>query len=207
MSRRDGLQPVKGRDGRGRTVPMSEDLAARLREHLSRTVASIDGWLFTSPMGGRVRYNNWRARTWSRVVEAADVGEVKAHDLRHTLATRLFVVDGWSVPQVQAMLDHVDQTVTLRVYTHVRSEELPEPSSGHYVDTVSVTLIGWNTAFSPTTSTTTTAGQSSADNGSTVKCTDCGSSTGAMAALCGAGNSTKGLRWGSGRPTTVRVPW
>ncbi len=135
MSRREGVRPVKGRGGRGRRIPMSEDLAERLGIHMDRTLASIDGWLFTAPKGGRVRYNNWRARTWTRIVESAGVGDVKAHDLRHTVATRLFVVDGWSVPQVQAFLGHVDPTITLRVYTHVNSESLPEPSSGHIVDT------------------------------------------------------------------------
>ncbi len=117
---------------------MSEDLTDRLRDHLSRTVASIEGWLFTAPMGGRVRYNNWRARTWAKIAEQADVGEVMAHDLRHTLATRLFVIDRWTVPQVQAMLGHVDPTITLRVYTHVFSEDLPAPSSGHIVDTLAL---------------------------------------------------------------------
>lgn len=58
------------------------------------------------------------------------------HDLRHTVATRLFTVDGWAVPQVQAFLGHADPKVTLKIYTHVSSEELPAPSSGHFVDTL-----------------------------------------------------------------------
>lgn len=136
MSRREGIRPVKGREGRGRTIPLSNDLAERLRTHLTRTVASIDGWLFTAPKGGRVRYNNWRARTWTRIEERASVGDINPHDLRHTLITRLFVVDGWSVPQVQAFVGHVDPTLTLRTYTHVMSDALPEPSSGHFADTL-----------------------------------------------------------------------
>lgn len=150
MSRREGVRPVKGRDGRGRSIPMSRDLAERLQMYLARTVAPIEGWVFTASKGGRLRYDNWRTRTWYKVVELADVGEVKAHDLRHTLATRLFVEDGWTVPQVQAYLGHVDPRVTLRVYTHVFPEDLPEPSSngrfegisrasnGHSADTLSL---------------------------------------------------------------------
>ena len=134
MSRREGLRPVKGRDG-GRTIPLSQDLAERLRSHLSRTVASIDGWLFTAPQGGRVRYNNWRARTWTRIEDRASAGEINPHDLRHTLTTRLFVVDRWKVPEVQAFVGLVDRTVTLKVYAHVMSEALPEPSSAHFVHT------------------------------------------------------------------------
>jgi integrase len=96
----------------------------------------MEGWLFSAPKGGRLRYDNWRSRTWSRIEAAAEIGEVHPHDLRHTLATRLFVVDGWSVPQVQSFLGHVDPKVMLKVYTHVRAEELPEPSHGHFADTL-----------------------------------------------------------------------
>ena len=138
MSRREGLRPVKGREGGGRVIPLSEDLAERLRVHLSGSVASIEGWLFTAPKGGRVRYNNWRARTWMRIVDEASIDDVNPHDLRHTVATRLFIVDGWTVPQVQAFLGHVDPTVTLRTYTHVMSEGLPEPSRGQFADSLGV---------------------------------------------------------------------
>jgi integrase len=135
MSRREGLRPVKGRDG-GRSVPISSDLEARLRRHIAeQSVVSMDGWLFTAPRGGRVRYDNWRTRTWRRIVESAKIGDIHPHDLRHTLATRLFVVDRWTVPEVQAYLGHVDPTVTLKVYTHVASEGLSRPSDGHLADT------------------------------------------------------------------------
>jgi len=135
MSRREGLRPVKGRYG-GRSVPISSDLEARLRRHIAeQSTISMDGWLFTAPRGGRVRYDNWRTRTWKRIEEAASIGDVHPHDLRHTLATRLFVVDRWTVPEVQAYLGHVDPTVTLKVYTHVVSEGLSRPSDGHLADT------------------------------------------------------------------------
>lgn len=136
MSRGEGVRDVKGRDGSGRIIPIPEDLARRLDEHLSHPVASMEGWLFTAPRGGQLRYDNWRTRRWVPIVEQAGVGDVNPHDLRHTLATRLFVVDGWGVPQVQAFLGHADPKVTLSIYTHVSAEELPAPSSGHFVDTV-----------------------------------------------------------------------
>lgn len=134
MSRREGLRPAKGDSSR--TIPMAQDLAERLREHLARTVASIDGWLFTAPRGGRLRYDNWRTRTWNKIGGLADIGDVHPHDLRHSTATRLFLVDGWTVPQVQAFLDHADPKVTLSIYTHVAAEDLPDPSCGHFVDTL-----------------------------------------------------------------------
>ena len=138
MSRREGVRPVKGREGQGRTLPLSEDLVDRLRVHLSGSVASIEGWLVTASRGGRVRYDNWRTRTWRRIEELADIGDVNPHDLRHTLATRLFVVDGWTVPQVQAFLGHADPRVTLKVYTHVFPEDLPKPSRGQFADSLGV---------------------------------------------------------------------
>jgi integrase len=136
MSRREGPRRVKGRDG-GSSIPMSRDLSERLRSHIaSQSVASLDGWLFTSARGRPLRYDNWRTRVWSRIVDAAGIGEVHPHDLRHTVATNLFLVDGWAVPQVQAYLGHADPKVTLRVYSHVRSEALPRPSDGHLADTL-----------------------------------------------------------------------
>lgn len=39
-------------------------------------------------------------RLLSRIVEDAAIGDVRPHDLRHTMATRLFVADAWTVPQV-----------------------------------------------------------------------------------------------------------
>ena len=79
--------------------------------------------------GGSVRYDNWRWRTWSRIVEAAGVGDVHPHDLRHTAATRLFVVDRWTPAEVQRFLGHADPRVTLGIYTHVATEDLPAPSA------------------------------------------------------------------------------
>jgi integrase len=135
MSRREGVRPTKGRDGH-RVIPIGPDLRDRLRVHLSaQRVASLDGALFVGARGARVAYDNWRCRTWNRIVEVAGVGDLHPHDLRHTMATRLFIIDRWTVPQVQAYLGHVDPTTTLAVYTHVSAEELPEPSRGHFADT------------------------------------------------------------------------
>jgi integrase len=127
---------VKGREG-ARSIPMSPDLVARVRRHVSeQSVAALDGWLFTAPRGGRVRYDNWRTRVWDRVVEVAGIGDVNPHDLRHSCATRLFTVDRWGVPEAQSFMGHADPTVTLRVYTHIAAESLPAPTDGHFADTL-----------------------------------------------------------------------
>jgi integrase len=130
MSRREGLQPLKGREvGESRTIPMPPDVASRLKEHLAaQTVSDLSGFVFVAARGGVVRYDNWRTRIWSRIVTEADVGAVTPHDLRHTCATRLFQVDRWNPAEVQAFLGHSDPRTTLATYTHVESDALPEPS-------------------------------------------------------------------------------
>jgi integrase len=129
MSRREGVKVPKT-DAGVRTIPMPEDVAGRLRRHLAeQTVADLGGFVFTAPRGGPVRYDNWRSRTWVRIVEAAGVGDVHPHDLRHTCATRLFVVDRWTPAEVQRFLGHRDPRITLGIYTHVVAEDLPAPST------------------------------------------------------------------------------
>lgn len=131
MSRREGPRPVKGRksEDEGRTVPMPEDLADRLRTHIEDQVVSpLDGLLFTTADGSPLRYDNWRARKWLRIVKEAGVGELRPHDLRHTAATRLYVVDRWTPPEVQAFLGHSDPSLALRIYAHINTAELPTPS-------------------------------------------------------------------------------
>ena len=93
------------------------------------TVVPIDGLIFATMTGKPISYSSWRSRKWRRVVEAADVGEVRPHDLRHTAATRLFLVDRWSPAEVQTFLGHSDPRITLAIYAHASDEDLPTPSS------------------------------------------------------------------------------
>lgn len=132
MSRREGIRPVKGRSSEadGRVVPMPADAAERIRRHLGdRDVVPLDGYLFTTESGQPWRYDNWRTRRWAKTVEAAGIGQVRPHDLRHTAATRLFLTDRWTPAEVQAFLGHSDPRVTLSIYTHVTSDGLPTPST------------------------------------------------------------------------------
>ncbi|MCL1595495.1 MAG: tyrosine-type recombinase/integrase [Actinomycetia bacterium] len=128
----EGAQPVKGRTRRedGRTIPMPPDATDRLRRHLDdQPTKHLEGWVFTGRTGQPVGYHNWRSRIWSRIVDEARIGDVKPHDLRHTCATRLFTVDRWLPAEVQMFLGHRSPITTLRIYTHVTQESLPEPSA------------------------------------------------------------------------------
>lgn len=128
MSRREGIRSAKGDSER--TIPMPQDFAERLREHLSNNVASIEDWLLVSPRARQLRYTNWRSRVWDRCRRCR---HSPPQPKTHGRATRLFTVDGWSVPLAQAFFGHADPKVTLSIYTHVAAEELPRPSS---VDTL-----------------------------------------------------------------------
>lgn len=131
MSRRAGLKPVKGRvrEDQARTLPMPQDVVVRLRRHLAqRQVSNMDGYVFTTASGKSIRYTNWRSRVWTKIVELVGF-DVVPHDLRHTVATRLFTVDRWNPPEVQAYLGHRDPRTTLSIYTHIRDSDLPSPST------------------------------------------------------------------------------
>lgn len=130
MSRREGPRPLKGRDNEedGRTVPMPDDVAERLRRHLTeQPVSDIAGFVVTGPHGRPLRYTNWRNRTWTRITDLLDF-DITPHDLRRTAATRLFREDRWRTPDVQAFLGHRDARITLEIYTKVNSADLPQPS-------------------------------------------------------------------------------
>ena len=131
MSRQEGIRPVKGRvrEDQGRVIPIPSDIVERLRYHFNqRPVSNIGGFIVTSPRGGPLDYNNWRARVWVKITRHIDF-DVTPHDLRRTAATRLFLVDRWTPAEVQAFMGHLDPRVTLGIYTIVASEKLPQPST------------------------------------------------------------------------------
>jgi integrase len=130
LNREGDVVAPKGRKrgDQGRRIPIPPDLTERLRSHLAASsVASIDGFVFTGPHGRPLRYTNWRSRIWSVIVSGAGV-DARPHDLRHTAATWPFTVDRWNPAEVQKFLGHRDPRVTLAIYTHVNSDELPAPS-------------------------------------------------------------------------------
>jgi integrase len=123
--------PLKGRRhaADGRWMPLPDDVQDRLRGHLgaSEAVAPIEGWLFTNRRGRPLSYSNYRRREWQRIIRRADLPDLVMHDLRHSFISRAFL-DGWTVPHVQRYVGHVDPTMALRIYAHVRADELPTPS-------------------------------------------------------------------------------
>ncbi|KJS25069.1 MAG: integrase [Hyphomonadaceae bacterium BRH_c29] len=99
-------------------VPVSAPVTALLtarRRHVK------GDYVFPSPKGDTLKEVR---RTWSRVLEEAEIEGVRLHDLRHTYAS-LAVSQGHSLPIIGAMLGH-SQTQTTARYAHLFDDPLIE---------------------------------------------------------------------------------
>jgi integrase len=136
---RDGNpRPLKRRsEGESRTLPLTDPTRTALERHMATMEAvPMNGDLFVMFKGDDVKprtYPNWRRRHWVPTVDRADVGPLVPHDLRHTAITRLFEVDRWSVAEVMAYVGHKDSRVTLEIYSHLNTANLPRPSTAEAV--------------------------------------------------------------------------
>ncbi len=126
------------KSGKGRSVPLSHDLAAvlrellqqRHREGLERGWPEVPRWVFCSETGGPLDDRNV-VRSWHRVRRAAQkqgVRPLRLHDTRHTFASHAIEHGGKSIPWLARQLGHADPALTLRVYAHVLREEEPDLS-------------------------------------------------------------------------------
>jgi integrase len=68
-------------------------------------------------------------RTGDEIQVEVEGLDITSRDLRSTAATRLFLGDRWTPPEVQAFLGHRDPETTLAICTRVTSESLPQPST------------------------------------------------------------------------------
>ncbi|RLV56026.1 site-specific integrase [Aeromicrobium phragmitis] len=119
------------KDKTAREAPLLPDLLERLL-HVERPrddcgVEHANGrcpgpLLLPSERGMPLRNSNWSYRVWRPAVEAAGVGRVRIHDLRHTYASWL-LQGGVSLAEVGRLLGHSSAQTTQR-YAH-----LAEPPS------------------------------------------------------------------------------
>ena len=103
---------------------LPDELAAILAEHLARqrlTAADADAFVFSSPKGGPLNYQNFMLRIWKPAVADAGLEGVTAHDLRHSAATYLDAV-GAPEQLIRRRLGHGSSDITRRVYVHVLDE-------------------------------------------------------------------------------------
>jgi integrase len=99
--------------GKGRDVPLSNELRASLRELPSRSAADL---VFPAEGGRYLRKNECKWPLW-RACKRAGLRRVGWHVLRHTFASHL-VMRGVPLKAVQELLGHVDIKMTMR-YAHL----------------------------------------------------------------------------------------
>ncbi len=107
-----------------RTVPISPELTGLIAEHMSirgLTPEDSGAFLFVSPEGGPLNYNNWRDRVWLPALERARCEGAGFHDLRRKAAS-IMVTEGVDVKTAQEIMGHSDPRLTLAVYASSTSE-------------------------------------------------------------------------------------
>ncbi|MFN2557789.1 MAG: tyrosine-type recombinase/integrase [Nitriliruptorales bacterium] len=102
---------------------MPQFVVEELAAHLTSRPADPEALVWTSPQGGPLRYSNFMKR--ARAVDAAQLGRLTPHELRHTAAS-LLIAEGASPKSVQAQLGHASITVTLDIYGYLWPEHLDD---------------------------------------------------------------------------------
>lgn len=123
------LQPPKTRASR-RVIPLPEIVVTALREHRKKQdeerAAASDRWVdsgfvFTTRRGEPMSPYSL-TKYWHGVREAAGLGSLRFHDLRHT-AVSLLLALGVPPHVVREIAGHSDIKVTMTVYAHGRLDE------------------------------------------------------------------------------------
>jgi integrase len=81
-----------------------------------------DGYVLTEDPTGRTPLSpDALTHRFSRLAKQLDLGSLRFHDLRHSVATTLLAA-GYDLAIVAGRLGHRDPTITLRVYSHALQE-------------------------------------------------------------------------------------
>ncbi len=125
ISLEGGFLRVRGKGGRERAVPVSEQTLLKLKRYLQEMRPKLlkgneSPYLFLSNRGRPLT----RQRLWQAIKHYGNLAGLQLHPhvLRHSFATHL-LEGGADLRSIQRMLGHVDITTT-QVYTKVTSERL-----------------------------------------------------------------------------------
>jgi integrase len=127
---------IERSNGRCRVVEVGKSSAARrtlkvpefMREMLAWHLGAFpsDEWVFTSPKGSFLRYDNFRRRVWIPATRASGLPGLTFHQLRHTAAA--FLIDEGADPlQITRRMGHENVQTSFGLYGHLfpdREEEL-----------------------------------------------------------------------------------
>ena len=109
-----------------RTLTISDSLAATLRAHriqqIEQRLAAGPAWkdmglVFTSRIGTAIEVSGFH-RTFKRILRAADLPNIRIHDLRHGAASLLLAM-GVHPRAVMEQLGHSRISITMDTYSHV----------------------------------------------------------------------------------------
>jgi integrase len=84
--------------------------------------------IFQSREGTPLNPSNVYKRLFRPAVEAAKIGKLKMHDLRHTFGSWK-IEQGENVLYVSKQMGHKDASITLKVYSHLVKESRPEAAA------------------------------------------------------------------------------
>jgi integrase len=111
-----------------RKVDMGQKLRRVLLEHRLRSPKSDLDLVFCSPAGTPINPDNFARDFWRPAVKAADIGEVRFHDLRHTFGS-LKIQQGENIYYVMRQMGHSSIQMTIDTYTHLLKETNPEAAA------------------------------------------------------------------------------
>jgi integrase len=119
------FEPPK--NGKGRSVRLSQTASEALTSHLKRQLRYLEeagdqykdqGLIFPSERGTPMNAKNLTARSFKPILKRASLPDIRLHDLRHTCAT-LLLARGVHPKFVQELLGHATISITLDTYSHV----------------------------------------------------------------------------------------
>jgi integrase len=119
------FEPPK--NGKGRSIKLTQAASEALRSHLERQLEEIDssgddyqdqGLIFPSRKGTPMNARNLTARSFKPFLKRAGLPDIRLHDLRHTCAT-LMLCEGVHIKLVQELLGHATIAITLDTYSHL----------------------------------------------------------------------------------------
>ena len=114
---RDGMLALESSKTGPRTVPLNR----QARAILDRQPRTGSPFVFPSPLDAS-RPRGPDLSLWYRIRREAGIGDVRLHDLRHTMASHA-VMNGVPVPVVSRLLGHSSVRMTLR-YAHLADRDI-----------------------------------------------------------------------------------
>ena len=110
---------IKTEAGKGRVIPIHDDLKPIIQEFMERTDSK---YLYPTQEGYEYKLDYFCTKVWDPYMEKSGLNHY-THDGRHTLATKMEAA-GIDKLHRQLILGHALSDVTDKVYTHVEPEAL-----------------------------------------------------------------------------------